>query len=240
MKFNPNTVYNRVLCISDPHAPYQHPDFFDWYGAINDYYQPDLIVCMGDLIDNHHPSAHHKEGEVIGIDQELDMVAEFCKDLKKMFPHMLCIEGNHDSRPSRVAQQVNLSTKWIKGYNEALGLDDGWNWAERFMVRIGKDHNCLITHDIGSSLKANSQKFSMSSVQGYHHALLGVQWYADTEVCRFSMSTGYSGWSKAPIFRYGRKNIVNKPINGCGLIIDEVAYAIPMSQDKHGRWTGRL
>mgnify|MGYP003679021094 CR=1 FL=1 len=45
--------YKSILCISDLHIPYHHPQAFDFLKALKKKINPDLIVCGGDELDKH-------------------------------------------------------------------------------------------------------------------------------------------------------------------------------------------
>ena len=45
--------YKSVLVISDLHIPYHHPDAFKFLAALKKKYKPDLVVNIGDEIDQH-------------------------------------------------------------------------------------------------------------------------------------------------------------------------------------------
>ena len=50
--------YKSVLVISDLHIPYHHPDAFEFLKALKKKYKPDLVVNIGDEIDQHSISMH--------------------------------------------------------------------------------------------------------------------------------------------------------------------------------------
>lgn len=78
---------------------------------------------------------------------------------------------------------------------------------------------CLMVHTISSNIGNNAAKFSHNSVQGHHHSLFGVQYYADKSSIRWSMSVGALLDPNSPAARYGSKAILKRPILGCGVII---------------------
>jgi len=78
---------------------------------------------------------------------------------------------------------------------------------------------CLLTHSISSSLPNNAAKFSHNSIQGHHHSLFGIHYYADTEVLRWAMCTGAMLDPRSPAARYASSMVLKRPIMGCGLLI---------------------
>jgi predicted MPP superfamily phosphohydrolase len=55
-------VYKRILCISDLHAPYNHPDSIDFIRACNKAFKPDCVINMGDELDFSASSYHESSG----------------------------------------------------------------------------------------------------------------------------------------------------------------------------------
>ena len=86
-----------ILCISDQHAPYHHPDTLDFLDAIRKEYKPDCVVNMGDELDWHSISFHDHHPGLYSPSHELDKAKIFFKKLHKMFPKMYLLDSNHGS-----------------------------------------------------------------------------------------------------------------------------------------------
>jgi len=77
----------------------------------------------------------------------------------------------------------------------------------------------LMIHSISSNIGNNAAKFSHNSIQGHHHSLLGIQYYADKSKIRWSMSVGCLVDLDSPAVRYASGSTLKRPVLGCGLIL---------------------
>ena len=57
-------MYKAILCISDLHIPYHHPQAFDFLKALKKKLNPDLIVNGGDELDKHALSFHDSDPDL--------------------------------------------------------------------------------------------------------------------------------------------------------------------------------
>jgi hypothetical protein len=82
----------RILVCSDFHAPFQH------MAALADLCQQeaDTVIVAGDLQD-HYSISRFLKYESVPISQELASAQMILEQLSHRFPHVYCIEGNHDS-----------------------------------------------------------------------------------------------------------------------------------------------
>ena len=92
-----------ILCISDQHAPYHHPDTLDFLAALKKEYKPDCVVNMGDELDWHSISFHDHHPGLHSPKDELEIAKVFFKELHKMFPKMHVLDSNHGSLVFRKA-----------------------------------------------------------------------------------------------------------------------------------------
>ena len=80
--------YKSVLVISDLHIPYHHPDAFKFLAALKKKYKPDLVVNIGDEIDQHSISFHNHHPDLKSPGDELRAARVYVKELEKIFPKM--------------------------------------------------------------------------------------------------------------------------------------------------------
>lgn len=230
----------KALVISDLHFPYQHPDAIDFLYALHDYFDFDTILNVGDIVDNHYPSFHEKEPDCYGGSEEIERASEGLQELESIFPEMLISLGNHDLLPRRKANAAQIPLEHVADPNLVYGLQGGWDWREKHYVKLPKKRTLLVTHSVGANIANNAKLYSHCSVQGHHHGTYGLQYFGDHDLLRWHFSTGCLINPKAPAFRYDKKMIVNRPVIGCGYIINGVPYPAPMDLKANGRWTGSL
>jgi len=118
------------------------------------------------------------------------------------------------------------------------GVD--WKWVDKDYFKINKDLNCLMTHAMAGNTLTNARIHSHASVQGHHHGVFGLEYFADTEVLRWSMSVGCLINTHHPAFNYAKGFVSKRPILGCGGLVEDSPFLVPMHLTKTGRWNGRL
>jgi len=119
-----------TLVISDMHLPYQHRDALDFLEALNEHYQFERILNVGDLYDHHRGSYHESEIDAHSEGKEFELAMEYANLLQDIFPDMIITEGNHDCIPVRKATTLGLSAGMIKDYNQMYHTKDTWVWKQ--------------------------------------------------------------------------------------------------------------
>ena len=228
------------IILSDMHLPYHHRDSLPFLEAIKDEYEIKIAKNVGDVADNHTGSFHNLEYGTLSAKQEYDKTKKYMHLLKELFPVMTITLGNHCIMSERKAKSVDIPLEHLKSYNDMYDLGDGWTWTDKDYFKIDKYNNCLMVHSMSKNTLSNARTHSHCSIQGHHHGTFGIEYFADTEVLRWSMTVGCLIDTASPAFNYSRGYTNNKPIIGCGAIIEDRPILIPMQLTKSGRWNGRL
>ena len=118
-----------TLILPDIHFPYHHKDTFDFLESLRDYYNPERVLCVGDIFDNHRPSYHESEGDSLSEEDEYLLAKRNAHDLKELFPQMVIARGNHDDLPVRKAKSAKLPVSMLSDMNALYDLGDGWRWV---------------------------------------------------------------------------------------------------------------
>jgi len=187
-------------------------------------HDPDVVVCLGDLIDASTPSVHAHNPDMPSAGDELIQTKKAIKKLYKIFPEMTITMGNHDNRYLRHAFTAGIPSDVIKTYNDILGVGSGWQFVEETYI-----DNCRYLHGTGCS-KAHLNAFSsgVSHIQGHLHSQFSVEYRATKYNRVFGATVGCLVDNKALAFIYG-KPFRWKPILGCGIITDgRTCELIPM------------
>ena len=227
-----------TLIISDTHFPHHHPDTFKFLKAIVYAYDIKGVKSVGDLIDNHNSSFHEIEYGTMSPKEEFQEAYNCIQKLSKLFPKMDVVLGNHDIMTYRKAKTAGIPEDHIRGYNDLYNVK--WNWMDKDFFKVDKYTDCLMTHSIGANTLSNARNHSHSSIQGHHHGKFGIEYFGDTNMLRWSMSVGCLIDASHPAFNYGSKATLNRPIIGCGGIIDNEPRLFKMQLNKKGRWVGQL
>lgn len=227
-----------TLIISDTHFPYHHPDTFEFLEALAWAYDIKIVKHTGDLIDNHTGSFHDTEYGTLSAKEEHDVAYECVQRLYKMFPNMTVVNGNHDAIPKRKAKAAGLAEDFIKDFNDLY--DVSWNFVDKDFFKINKYDECLLVHTMGANTLSNARNHSHCSIQGHHHGRYGIEYFGDTNMLRWSMTVGCLVDQKHPAFNYAAKATLNRPIIGCGGIIDDEPRLFTMRLNDDGRWVGEV
>lgn len=227
---------HRVLVIPDMHHPFCHQDTLSFLLAVQDKYNTDTVVCLGDEIDAHAFSKYPMDPDGYTAGKELSAAIETLQPFYKAFPNVLMCESNHTVRPWKKAFEAGLPQSFLPTYATIMKSPDGWIWQKRHEV----DGVIYIHGDSGKSgftAHINYMKaFKRSVVIGHIHSFAGVNYEGE----HFGMNTGCLIDIEAYCFKYARGMPINVNL-GCGVVIDgKEAYFVPMQLDGEGRWTGRL
>ena len=228
-----------TLIISDTHFPYHHPDTFEFLAYAAEAYGCEEFKHTGDMVDNHSASYHEIEYGTMSAQEEHEKACEAVQTLSALFPKMDVVIGNHGKLSYRKAKTAGIPEDHLKDYNTLYDVD--WDWRDHFYFPVtGEDDKCLLVHTMGANTLSNARSHSHHSIQGHHHGRFGIEYFADTNVLRWSMTCGCLVDPESPAFNYAKGATLNRPIIGCGAIIEDEAVLIPMWLDKGGRWNGNI
>jgi len=121
-----------TLVISDMHLPYHHRDAMDFMSTLDNYYDFDRVLNVGDLYDHHRGSYHESEVDALSEEEEFFAAKKAAHELQNIFPQMVITEGNHDCIPQRKAKTLGLSHLMVKDYNQMYDTDDTWEWEKEY------------------------------------------------------------------------------------------------------------
>ena len=216
-----------VGVFSDPHIPFNHPNYLQFCIDTFKKYGVGQIVCAGDLVDHHAISRFQSEPCAKGAYDELDMSIIEVKKYVKAFPRTKMCRGNHDAIPVRQAASVGIGERYLKSFSELLGLPKTWEIAEEFIL-----NGVLYKHGINCMGKDGALNSAiqerMSTVIGHSHAFGGCKYSANKRDIIFGMNVGCGIDIDAYAFAYGKYD-KNRPTLGCGIVFnDSNAIFVPM------------
>jgi predicted phosphodiesterase len=196
-------------------------DAIDFLRDIRRAWRCDKVVHIGDVVDWHCISYHEKDLNDLNYNEEFNTALRQVQKLKRAFPKLTVMTGNHDSLPHRRACTAGLPGSVIKG-NYQIWETPQWEWMPRY-AKLEVD-NCIYMHgDNGKGgitpALANAKDLFQSVVAGHHHSSAGVYYHANPNSLVFGMNVGcLVDWHHASM-SYGVK-FNKKPILGCGVVID--------------------
>lgn len=212
---------SRILVISDMHIPYHHKDTLKFLQHLKDKYSPTRIICVGDELDKHALSYHDSDPNLRSAGDELEASKPVIAALHKMFPKMDILESNHGSLVYRKAKTHGIPRQYIKGYNEVLGVGDGWKWHFDLTITLPTGQNVYFHHGKSADGLKLSQMMGMCCVQGHFHERFKIDYWANPLGLYWAMQVGCLIDDDTLAFSYNNVNL-KRPIVGCGLIINGI------------------
>lgn len=205
-----NKQERRILVIGDIHAPFTLDGYLEFCKDTYAKYNCNQVVFIGDIIDNHYASFHTSDPDGMGGGDELDIAVEVVKEWANAFPVADVTIGNHDRIIMRKAFDSQIPSRWIKSYNEVLGVN--WNWTERIVY-----DSVQYVHGEGGTARTKSKNDMMSTVQGHIHTQAYCEWAVGRNFKVFGMQVGcgVDGSSYAAAYA---KNFKKQAI-GCGVVL---------------------
>lgn len=213
----------RILFISDMHIPYNHPKLLPFLEGLKVRYDPTRVICLGDEVDKHAMSFHDSDPDLPSAGDELLRALPIIKDVESLFPVVDVIDSNHGSMVYRKAKAHGIPRRYIRSYNDVLGVGDGWQWHMDLTLDMSPwDKPDVYVHH-GKSNKAirTSQAMSMSHVCGHFHESFGIEFWANPKGLYFGMNAGCLIDDDQLAFAYNNANL-KRPIIGTGLIIEGI------------------
>lgn len=237
MSKKPN--YSRILCISDQHMPYHHPDMFRFLAAIKNKYKPTFVVNGGDEVDAHALSFHDSDSDLPSAGDELIKAIKAMKQLEKLFPDMVILDSNHGSLALRRMKHHGIPMKFLATQHQIYGVSKRWEWVNDFSITLPNGQKCYMAHGMTKNgIKLAAQR-GTCVVQFHFHTEFRIDYIGNPNDLLWSLQSGCLIDRKSLAFAYDRLNL-NRPIIGTSMIIDSRPVLIPMQLDKKGRWTGKL
>lgn len=218
---------SKVLVIPDIHVPFVHKDFLKFCRTMKKNYKPDVIVCLGDIVDNYAFSRFEQSPDAMTASQEIRKTIDGIKPWFELFPNVLACIGNHDLRLSTKMHRVGVPKEVFKTIDELISCPHTWNWANRHVV-----DGVQYIHGDGFSGRYShvnaAERHRQNTVIGHCHHSAGVTFLSGNNGDIFGMNCGCGIDDTAYAFAYARNNPF-KPVLGCGYVRDgKYPVFIPM------------
>lgn len=212
----------RVLTISDTHAPFAHPGALDFLAGLKKEYKPDEVVHLGDEIDGHGWSRHHRHPDAPGQGDELRQAIAWMQELYKLFPKVKVCNSNHNTRAYRTASRAGLPLGYLQATHEVLKAPKTWVWADQWQL-----DGVLYAHGEGFSgiNAARTAAISLRSnvVIGHIHSNAGVQYHSNGVTTVWGMNAGCLVNGASYALEYS-KHFVNKQVISTGVVLDKIPH----------------
>jgi len=211
----------KILVIGDTHAPAMLPGYVDFLVGVRKKYKTTQTIHIGDVVDFAAISFHEKNPASPAPGDEYRLALEQVTQIRRAFPTVTVMTGNHDALPRRQARAVGIPLEMIRSHSQ-IWETPRWDWRPRFTtVEIEGVKYAHGDRGKGGQLAAlkNAKEAFSSWVQGHHHSQAGVQYFANGDSLVFGMSVGCGIDRDVAAMDYGLK-FSAKPVVGCGVVLD--------------------
>jgi predicted phosphodiesterase len=226
---------NVILFISDLHAPYNHKDAIAFLAKIKEVYRPTKVINVGDEVDYHAMSFHASDPDLDSASVELIKARATIQQLERLFPVMELVNSNHGSMVYRKAKVNGMPRHVLKGYNEILGVGEGWTWSDDIFL---SKENIYVCHGRKKNSEAYAKQMGCNVVQGHFHEDFRIGYTNAPMKTVWGMNVGCLIDDESKAYAYNKVN-PNAPMIGTGIVINGVPRLIPMNLDKKGNWDGK-
>lgn len=238
MQVNYAVKSKTILCISDQHMPYHHPDMFKFLAAIKKRYKPNLVVNMGDALDFHSISFHQSDPNLSNAGEELERGREAVEQMEKLFPNMVVLSSNHGDLPLRKFVANGLPRQMLRPYNDIYGVGEGWRFVDDLTLVEGSEI-IYFCHGISKNGKQLAAQRGVCVVSGHYHTEFRIDYVSNPRNLLWAMHTGCLIDKDSLAFAYDKLNL-SRPVIGTGIILNGQAHLLPMVLNSKGRWDGNL
>lgn len=215
-----------ILVLGDTHIPYHHPKMFEFLEVVMDYYNPTMVVHVGDEVEHHAISFHTSDPDLRSSGDELMLSTSYIGQLYEMFPEMLLLHSNHGSLAYRRAKEGGVSRHYLRPYKDVLGTPQ-WKWFMELTLDLPNGTQCYFHHGKSANVLRLSQSMGMNCVQGHYHEQSGVQYWSNPNNLLWGMQVGCLIDRKSLAYTYNNCNL-KRPVLSVGVIVEGVPHIIPM------------
>ncbi len=215
-----------VLVIPDLHTPFHHPNALHFLRTMKRDFRPDLVVCVGDEVDNQAVSRYDSDPDAPSAGHELAQAVEELQPFYNLFPSVLVCRSNHTERLYKKAFSAGLPRAALRTINEILGAPVGWRWKDYWLLDgVRYMHGDGFSRE-GAALHA-ARQFRRSVVLGHLHTQGGVQYDATAGSTIWGLASGCLVDETQPAFAY-KKHSARKAVLGCGVVAKGTPHFFPM------------
>lgn len=212
---------SKVLAVGDIHEPVSHPGYLQFCQDLYYEWKCDSVVFLGDIADFQAVSFHTMNPQCPGPADEFILAKQKIQKWYKAFPKAKVCIGNHDERVLRLAESVQIPSKFLRAFSD-IWKTPGWGWEFEHIVDGVYYFHGTAFGGIHPAWNASS-KMLMPVVMGHIHSAAGVSWRANPLERIFSVDVGCGIDVDAFQFAYGR-HYKKRPILSAAVILDGVPF----------------
>lgn len=194
-----------VLLISDLHLPWSVDCWYEFLERNNKEKNYDIIISMGDEVDNAAYSFHEKEPGMPSASKELEMACDSMNLLSKLFPKVYILDSNHGSLFYRRAKFAGLPYNLLKPLPEIYGTPN-YEWHNDILLDTNSGP-VYLCHGRASGYGSLARSMGVSCVQGHYHTKSEITYHETIMGIRFNMFVGCLADREKLAFQYAKNNV---------------------------------
>ncbi len=213
---------SKILVIGDIHEPVSRKGYLQFCIDMRKKWRCNKTIFMGDVVDWSAISFHASNPEAPGPNDEYNLALAGTQRWYKAFRRATVIIGNHDARPKRVAESVNIPAKFVRDYAD-LWETPKWNWVQSTVI-----DDVFYCHGHGKGGGKTpawnlAHKMGMSVCLGHYHSRGGINWSANPLRRWFGMDVGCGVDDTAYAFAYAKEQ-AQRSVLSVGVVLDGTPY----------------
>lgn len=195
----------RVLLISDLHLPWALDGWFEFLQRIHSKRNYDVIISIGDEVDNHAISFHENELGMPTASKELEMAQEKMMLLGTLFPKIYFLNSNHGSLIFRKAKFNGIPYGFIKPLPELYGTPL-YEWHDEMLLQTNSG-KIYLTHGKSSTYGRLAINMGCHAIQGHFHSKAEITYHKTIMGMKYNMFLGCLADREKLAFTYAKSNI---------------------------------
>lgn len=165
-------IFKKILVLPDLHSPWINWAALKQAKKWADKNKPDLIVQLGDILDQKIWSRWQSDPDDFCPSTEFNLAEMDMVKLHRWFPKMVILRGNHDERVKSKAIEGGIPSQMFKDVDDVFNYK-GWKWIPRgqeFRVNTANGEILFIHGDeMGGTVAQKSRMLGVSIIQGHTH-----------------------------------------------------------------------
>jgi predicted phosphodiesterase len=217
---------NKILVIPDLHFPFHITRTIKVLTKLKKVLKPDVVIQLGDLVDQYCFSAFGKDPEAYNASQELDQALIELRRLFALFPNLKLCFGNHCVRLFKRAAEGGIPSRFIRSYVDLLEVPETVEISSHFVI-----DDIRFFHGDGLSGRNAEikliEQFRQNCVIGHLHSSAGIKYLNNGDKVIWAATVGGLLDQNCYAALYG-KHFKDKPLHFVLFIEDGIPHLIPV------------
>lgn len=221
---------NTIMVFGDTHFPYERKGSLEFLRDVRDTYNPDRVVCTGDILDQYHISIYPKDlKHPDSWPEELKKSRKKIKLLSNIFPELQVLESNHDDRAYKKSRIAGVPREFLVPYRDVIGAPDSWKWHRDLTLTVDSTREQIFfAHTVAGGCLTCAKDLNMTVVLGHQHTKFAATGFRPRKKTIWGIDAGSLVSDKGSPYSYN-KAFRGRPINGCVILRGGEPLLVPFN-----------